>query len=477
VLIALPAYALLAGAAPSAVRAAVMGMIYVGARLLGRALIPMAAVLLTGVIMLLGSPDLLVDAGFQLTILITAALVRWVPPVVDRIPGPRWIIGALAVPVVAQIAAAPIVAWHFRTAVPGAVVANLMVPPLLAPTLIASLASAATSPVSATVAGWLLDAVALCEHALWACGAAGRALQLTLPALPALAIALLTGSGWLALRPDRKAARAGVAGWLVISVAVAGWCWLRPPPEPPRVELLPVADGLSALVIETEGALLVDGGRFIDEAAQQITGLGVGRLSAVVATHTDEDHASGLRRALESRRVDSLVIPVWMQSEPSAVPLLRTARQRHALIVPVARGVSLGLGGTSMEVLWPPAVDPPLAENERSLVARLQTSGGAVLVTSDIGTATEVLLARAGSLACRVLVAPHHGSRGSTSTALLVASDPDVVLIPAGPRNVHNHPHPEVLARLDALHLPYRFPARDGACGARFADGEWLLFP
>jgi competence protein ComEC len=130
-----------------------------------------------------------------------------------------------------------------------------------------------------------------------------------------------------------------------------------------------------------------------------------------------------------------------------------------------------------MEVLWPPAVDPPLAENERSLVARLQTSGGAVLVTSDIGTATEVLLARAGSLACRVLVAPHHGSRGSTSTALLVASDPDVVLIPAGPRNVHNHPHPEVLARLDALHLPYRFPARDGACGARFADGEWLLFP
>ncbi len=106
ILLVLPTYALLAGGSPSAVRAALMGIIYLGARLLGRAVLPMAAVLLTAFLLLLADPTLIAEVSFQLTVLLTAALVRWAPVVSAAIPGPRWIAIAIAVPIIAQLAAA-----------------------------------------------------------------------------------------------------------------------------------------------------------------------------------------------------------------------------------------------------------------------------------------------------------------------------------------------------------------------------------
>ena len=63
VLLVLPTYALLAGGSPSAVRAALMGCVYVGARLLGRAVLPMAAVLLAATVLLIADPSLIAEVS------------------------------------------------------------------------------------------------------------------------------------------------------------------------------------------------------------------------------------------------------------------------------------------------------------------------------------------------------------------------------------------------------------------------------
>jgi competence protein ComEC len=475
-LIALPCYALIAGASASALRAALMGMVYLAARLIGRSLVPMAAVLLVVVALVLVRPELVVDAGFQLTVLITAALVRWVPRVVEISPGPRWLVGAVAVPVVAQASAAPIVAWHFRTAVPGAVAANLLVPLLLAPTLVASLLATCLAPILRTGSAWCLDAVATCESLLWLAGRPGRSIELVLPGLPATAVAVFVVAGWWALQA-RAAARWGVVAWMLGCALTAGWWWLRPSPRPPRVELLPVTDGLSAVVATGDGVILIDGGRWREHAGQLFADRGFDRPRVVIASHTDEDHIGGLTHVIRTLGAEKLILPRWMLSDPNAAPLLRAARLRSVAVAPQSRGTALDLGSVRIEVLWPPPREAPTTENERSIVARVRFPEGRILVSSDIGAGTELHLVRLASLACEVLVAPHHGSRGSSSSALLGASRPDVVLIPAGPGNLHRHPHPEVLARLDARGIPYRFPARDGSCGAEFRDGEWRPFP
>jgi len=115
--------------------------------------------------------------------------------------------------------------------------------------------------------------------------------------------------------------------------------------------------------------------------------------------------------------------------------------------------------------------------DERSLVVRLRLPSGVVLIPGDIGASTEFRVSRLASLACHVLIVPHHGSRGSSSSVLLAASAPEIALIPAGPQNIHHHPHPEVLERLAARTITVRYPARDGRCGANYDHGRWLAFP
>ena len=475
-LAAVPAYTLLAGAAPSAVRSALMAALYLGGRQLGRAAIPMSSLLLAATALIVAEPLLVADPGFQLTVLVTAALVRWVPPVAERLPMPRRLAMVVAVPVVAQAAATPIVAAHFHNAVPGGLVANLLVPPLLAPSLGLSLLAVLCSPLWPGGAAVVLDLVGLTERLLWLGGAPGRALEVVVPGTPAVVVAAVAVAGWLALRPGRTGA-VGAAAWCGLLAALAGWWALRPPPAPPRVALLEIADGLAATVATRDGVILVDGGRWLDQAAELLTDDGVRRLAAVVASHPDEDHLGGLARVLEVVAVERLVLPAWSRSSEAMAPLVRTARRRGTAVVPAARGSVVRVGGTAMRVLWPPARLGGNVDNDRSLVVRVETEAGAVLVTADIDRTVERRLARTSHLRSAVLVVPHHGSRESCSDSLLDAVDPEVVLVPAGPLNRHHHPSPEVLDRVARRSLPVRYPARDGRCGARLVDGRWEPFP
>ena len=50
-----------------------------------------------------------------------------------------------------------------------------------------------------------------------------------------------------------------------------------------------------------------------------------------------------------------------------------------------------------------------------------------------------------------LLIAGHHGSKYSTSEAILQAVTPETVIISVGEDNRYGHPHPELLDRLAAF--------------------------
>ncbi len=475
-LIVIPAYAVLTGGSSSAVRAALMGVVYLGARFLGRAVLPMAAVLLAALVLLIADPGLIAEPGFQLTVVITAALIRWVPPVTAALRGPIWLAGAVAVPLVAQTAAAPLVAWHFRSLIPGALVSNLLALPLLAPAVLGSVLAAVVAPLWGGGAGLVLAALHLLESLLQFIGGTARAAELIAPAIPVPAVAVLTVAGWLALQPRRRAVWAAVA-WLGALLMLHLRLFVGPSPVVPLVAVLPVGDGAAVIAASGRDAVLADAGRFPREAAVLAADAGHRRLRALLASHSDEDHIGGAVHVLRTLEVDRLVVPGWMVAAEETVPLLRAARSAGTRVAPVARGSSLSLGGLRLEVVWPSARHLPREENERSLVVRVDLGPGSALITSDIGRTTERRLSRETRLDCDVLVVPHHGSRNGGSSYLLDAASPAVALIPASSGNTHGHPHHEVLERLAARGIVVRTPTRDEAAGARWNGRRWQAFP
>jgi competence protein ComEC len=120
-------YTILVGASPSVVRAAIMGTLAIFAREVGRRQFALNTLMFTAVIMAIINPNVLWDAGFQLSFFATLGLILYAQPMQDaavrffsRFAKPETA-QKIAEPVAefflftlaAQLTTLPIMAWHF----------------------------------------------------------------------------------------------------------------------------------------------------------------------------------------------------------------------------------------------------------------------------------------------------------------------------------------------------------------------------
>ena len=103
--------------------------------------------------------------------------------------------------------------------------------------------------------------------------------------------------------------------------------------------------------------------------------------------------------------------------------------------------------------------------NDNSCVLKVDGAGGSVLLTGDIEAVGETaLVERSGDrLRSDILVAPHHGSKTSSSEAFLDRVSPRWALIPAGYLNRFGFPHAWVLSRYRARGIPVMTTGEGGA--------------
>ncbi len=275
------AYLVIVGPRPSAVRAAIMVGVYLGARAIGRPVDPLQALATAAVVILAADPGALGDAGFQLSFAATGALLvaarvvaedagrsevdagsdPFAPGTLASIllpaarRGLRFLRGGLVASTVATVATAPILAWHFGVATPGAIVANVVALPLFSVMLGAGALTAALGLVSpglalvpgAVAAGAAQALVAVLEVVGLV---PGSALRVGPPSLLAVLVASAAAVAALALLRRRR------RGWTALAVTVSGAALLLggPAPAPPaggvRVTALSVGRG-PALLVET----------------------------------------------------------------------------------------------------------------------------------------------------------------------------------------------------------------------------------
>ncbi|MGG3506637.1 ComEC/Rec2 family competence protein [Paenibacillus lautus] len=128
----IPVYVLLTGASPSIVRAGIMGMIGLYAarrRLLKDGLHILSVAVLA---MLLWNPYFLVNVSFQLSFIVTAGLMIFVPKLMPLLRFlPRWLAGTVGVTVVAQLISFPLTIHYFNQVSLISVFANMLLVPVI----------------------------------------------------------------------------------------------------------------------------------------------------------------------------------------------------------------------------------------------------------------------------------------------------------------------------------------------------------
>jgi competence protein ComEC len=114
--------------------------------------------------------------------------------------------------------------------------------------------------------------------------------------------------------------------------------------------------------------------------------------------------------------------------------------------------------------LWPPAGARQLADNDRSLVLRVELGALRALLLGDLETrGEEGLLASGAGLRADVLKLAHHGSRSSSTAALLSAVRPRIAVASAPRPGRFGWPHPDVRERVARAGSALVWTGRDGA--------------
>ncbi|MDD3530376.1 MAG: DNA internalization-related competence protein ComEC/Rec2 [Gallionellaceae bacterium] len=337
--------------------------------------------------------------------------------------------------------------------------------------LVSPLANAVAIPLISLVAVPLvlvaallpIDLLALAAHAVVATTLAG------LEWLAALPQPIWHGArpGWPAL----LLALLGVAVLLAPRGLPARWLGLllllpmllprleRLPPGAFRLDVLDVGQGL-AVVVRTAGHVMAydtgprhasgeDAGARV--LAPFLYGQGITRLDGLVVSHLDSDHSGGAAAILASH------VPRWRLSSAE----LAGARRCVA-------GQSWQWDGVRFEMLHPPARyydQAGFAGNDLSCVLKVSGSGGAALLTGDIGRLGELSLLELSrdDLRADLLVVPHHGSGGSSMAPFVEAVVPGMALISVGRLNRYGHPDPAVLERYRVVAAAIRRTDLEGA--------------
>jgi competence protein ComEC len=328
---------------------------------------------------------------------------------------------------------------------------------------------------------------------------AGMLLPMDWPLDLAHAVMAWTADGLMLVGqiPGARWTQAAPPGWAV-ALAIAGAAWmllprglpsrwlgplaflplLLPPVGTPasgtaRITVLDVGQGLAVVIRTADETLLFDTGPAwsveADSGSRTIVpflrGSGVRSVDVMVVSHDDRDHTGGAASVLAQ-----VPVGVVLTSLPAPHPALARARR----VDPCAAGRRWVWSGVTFEILHPArrASARPMRDNARSCVLRVSAGGRAVLVPADVEADSErELLAGGADLSADVLVAPHHGSRTSSTPAFLAAVHPGHVVVTAGYRNRFGHPHPDVAARYAAAGTTLLRTDRDGAVSFTLGGG------
>jgi len=456
-------YAGLAGFSVPTQRSVVMLSVAMAAIILQRNSRPFNVLSIAMFTVLVIDPLAALSAGFWLSFLAVAVIIYTVSGRLGRL-GHVW--GGIKINWAASVGLSPLLLLFFQQISLIAPLANLIAVPIISllvvPFSLLAIIIMFILPTAASKLFYLVDQVL--QGLGW--------LLVQLAELPMASISHALPSYWALL-----VAVPGIL-WLLAPVGIpARWLSLvmflplvftdakRPETGDIHMTLLDVGQGLSAVVQTAHHLLVYDTGAKFSEQSDMgqsvllpfLRSQGIDNIDSLIISHGDNDHIGGaasLMRGIDTKQVLTSVPQLLSEYAPSEC----------------VAGQSWLWDEVRFTMLAPQQMFA--SENDNSCVLKIQSKHGTVLLTGDIEAAAEAWLVKTygEELKADVLIAPHHGSKTSSTAEFLQTVQPDYVLIPAGYRNQFGHPHKNVLARYRQVNAKWLSSADSGAIAVNVKD-------
>jgi competence protein ComEC len=246
-----------------------------------------------------------------------------------------------------------------------------------------------------------------------------------------------------------------------------------------RATVLDIGQGTAVLIETAHKRLLYDTGPIQgkrDDAGQRVIlpylrGRGIDQIDRMVISHSDSDHVGGAASLLKQISFRSM-----MGSLPNNNPLLMNLQSRKIPSIPCRYGQYWTWDEVEF-LIWHPHEDTlfqnqySMKPNEMSCVLEVRNKNGSLWLTGDVEKQGEAeIVDRLDQFVLNVMgdrelifMAPHHGSKTSSSIDLLTKLNPNFAFAQNGYRNRYGHPHPTVTARYTSLDIPFYQTPRTGA--------------
>ena len=250
-----------------------------------------------------------------------------------------------------------------------------------------------------------------------------------------------------------------------------------------RVTILDVGQGSAALVEMPKGSsILIDGGGFTDNSIFDIGAKIIApflwrnkimTIDTIVLSHANSDHLNGLiyiTKHFNVKRVLSNGEGANTLGYKDFIESIKKNRIELTQFNQLKRRENIS--NAILEILYPPPdffkkkfKDKWRDLNNNSIVVKITYGSISFLFPGDIeaDAENELVSINGGRLHSSVLIAPHHGSKTSSTLEFIQNVQPELIIISSGFNNRFGFPGTEVIKRYKLLEIPILGTAKNGA--------------
>ncbi|MBR5495963.1 MAG: MBL fold metallo-hydrolase [Oscillospiraceae bacterium] len=226
-----------------------------------------------------------------------------------------------------------------------------------------------------------------------------------------------------------------------------------------QVHFIDVGNADCTLIKSGSQVILIDAGENDDEqkVVEYLNRQNVTKIDYLIPTHMHADHIGGMDKVVEKFDVENIIMTRLPQelvpTTATYKSLLQAISDKGIKPIAAKAGQEYELENAKITVLAPSKDYDEL--NATSVVIKFESGDFSMIVGGDATKITESDILRAGfDLECDIYKVQHHGSSTSNSQKYIDAISADYYYIPVGKDNSYNHPHKEVIKRLEATGKP-----------------------